>query len=78
MAKKIKDDFELQVSYEAVERLRRALGHAQRIPQPEIRKDCSDSLQIWIDRIDREIEEYLARKAGATSAEKKSIKAASG
>jgi hypothetical protein len=78
MVTKIKDDFELQVSYEAVEGLRRALGHAQRIPQPEIRKDCSDSLQIWINRIEREIEEYLEQKAVRASAEKTPLKAASG
>ena len=78
MATKIKDDFELQVSHEAVERLRRALGHAQRIPQPEIRKDCSDSLRIWINRIEREIEEYLAQKASETSPEETPLKAASG
>lgn len=66
--KKIKDDFELQVSREAVAGLRRALKHAQRIPQPEIRKDCSDSLHIWINRIDREIEEYLSQKTAIEAA----------
>ena len=48
---RIENDHQLQVSREAVEGLRRALKHAQRIPQPEIRKDCSDNLYIWINRI---------------------------
>jgi hypothetical protein len=78
MGKKIENEHQLQVSYEAVERLRRALGHAQRIPQPEIRKDCSDSLRIWINRIDREIEEYLAQKASETSPAETALKVASG
>ena len=78
MGKKIENEHQLQVSREAVQGLRRALGHAQRIPQPEIRKDCSDSLRIWIDRIEREIEEYLAQKAAETSPEETPLKAASG
>jgi len=75
---KIENDHQLQISHEAVQGLRRALGHAQRIPQPEIREDCSDSLQIWINRIEQEIEEYLVQKTVSASAEKTPFKAASG
>jgi len=75
---KIENDHQLQVSREAVEGLRRAFEGYKAIPQPDIRKMCMDSLRIWIDRIEREIEEYLAQKATETSLKKTPIEAVSG
>jgi hypothetical protein len=76
MATKIKDDFELQVSREAVERLRRALAGYKAVPDPD--PNCLDGIQFMMEKIEREIEEYLSQKAAETSSEKKLIKAASG
>jgi hypothetical protein len=76
MSTKIKDDFELQVSREAVKRLQRALEGYQAVPDPD--PNCLDGIQFMIEKIEREIEEYLAQKAAETSSKKTQIKAASG
>ena len=60
MATKIKDDFELQVSREAVERLQRALAGYKTVPDPD--PNCLDGIQFMMEKIEREIEEYLAQK----------------
>lgn len=73
MATKIKDDFELQVSREAIERLRRALKGVKTIPNSDIRQMCEDSTRFMIEKIEREIEEYLVMKV-ETSDQKKPIK----
>ena len=73
MATKIKDDFELQVSCETVERLQRALEGVQRIPNPDIRQMCAESTRFMIEKIEREIEEYLAQKAAETAVEQTRI-----
>ena len=67
MATKIQDDFELQVSREAVERLQRVLEGYKTIPQPDIREMCVDSTRFMIEKIEREIEAYLAQKAAETA-----------
>jgi len=88
MATKIKDDFELQVSREAIERLQRALEGVKRISNPDIRQMCADSTHFMIEKIEREIEEYLAavhevtverseQKAAETSAKQTWVEAAS-
>lgn len=77
MATKIKDDFELQVSREAAERLQRALEGVKRISNPDIRQMCADSTHFMIEKIEREIEEYLAQKTAETSVKQTWIEAAS-
>ena len=77
MATKIKDDFELQISREAIERLQRALEGVKRISNPDIRQMCADSTHFMIEKIEREIEEYLTQKAAETSVKQTWIEAAS-
>lgn len=73
---KIENDHQLQVSRNAIKRLKRAL---KRYEAANIGIDGLESLRIGIRQIEREIEAYLAEKAAETSAEKTtSIRAASG
>ena len=73
---KIENDHQLQVSRNAIKRLKRAL---KRYEAANIGIDGLESLRIGIRQIEREIEAYLAEKAAETSAEKTtSIRATSG
>ena len=73
---KIENDHQLQVSRNAIKRLKRAL---KRYEAANIGIDGLESLRIGIRQIEREIEAYLAEKVAETSAEKTtSIRAASG
>ena len=76
MATKIKDDFELQVSHEAIERLKRALAGYQSVSDPD--PNCLDGVRLMVEKIEREIEGYLAQKVAEPSLESTRIKAASG
>ncbi len=64
---KIENAHQLQLSREAVEGFRQALKHAQTILPDDIRQACEYSTRVWIDRIEREIEEYLAQKVAEPS-----------
>ena len=77
MATKIQNDFELQVSREAVERLQRVLEGYKTIPQPDIREMCVDSTRFMIEKIELEIEEYLTQKAAETATVQAQILSAS-
>ena len=73
---KIENDHQLQVSRDAITRLKRALKGYE---AANIGIDGLESLRIGIRQIEREIEAYLAEKAAETSAEKTtSIRAATG
>ncbi len=62
---KIENDRQLKISQQALEGMYRALKTAGKIPQPDIRKLCTDSVRIGMERIEREIEAYLAPKVEA-------------
>jgi hypothetical protein len=59
---KIENDRQLKISRQALEGMRRALKATEKIPQPDIRKLCADSVRIGMERIEIEIEEYLTQK----------------
>jgi len=73
---KIENEHQLQVSREAVERLRRALEGYKSVTDPD--PNCLDGIQFMMEKIEREIKEYLAQKVTETSYEKAPTKAASG
>ncbi len=81
MATKIKDDFELQVSRDWVQRFQRVLERYKTLDEteihPDIREMCVDSTRFLIEKIEREIEGYLAQKASGTAVEQARIHAAS-
>lgn len=58
---KIENEHQLQVSRKAVDRLRRALAGYKAVPDPD--PNCLDGIQFMMEKIEREIEEYLAQKA---------------
>jgi hypothetical protein len=76
MTTKIKDNFELQVSHETIERLQRALASYKAVPNPDL--NCLDGIQFMIEKIEREIEQYLAHKATEASPNDVQNRAASG
>jgi len=65
MTTKIKDDFELQVSQEAIGRFKRALAGYQSVPDPA--PNCLDGIRFMIEKIERGIEEYLAQQSVSIS-----------
>ncbi len=56
---KIKNDRQLKISRQALDGMYRTLKATEKISQPDIRKLCADSVRIGMERIKREIEEYL-------------------
>ena len=69
---KIENDYQLKISRKRVEGLKRALRATKKIDNLDICGMCEDSTCFMIEKIEREIEEYLALKM-KTSDQKKSI-----
>ncbi len=68
---KIENDHQLEISRDWVERFMRVLERYKTLDEteihPDIREMCVDSTRFLIEKIEREIEEYLAQKAAETA-----------
>ena len=62
---KIKNDRQLKISRQALDGMYRTLKATEKISQPDIRKLCADSVRMGMERIEREIEEYLRWHRGS-------------
>jgi hypothetical protein len=76
---KIENEHQLEISRDWVTRFRRVLkGYKTADIPPDIRQMCVDSTHFTIEKIEREIEEYLAHKATEASPSEVQNQAASG
>jgi len=78
---KIENDHQLEISRDWVERFQRVLERYKTLDEteihPDIREMCVDSTRFLIEKIEREIEEYIAQKAAETAVGQMRIQAAS-
>ncbi|MBI1929459.1 hypothetical protein HYR99_35095 [Candidatus Poribacteria bacterium] len=74
---KIENDYQLKISRKRVEGLKRALHATKEMENPDVRQMCEDSTRFMLEKIEREIEEYLAQKAAEKVAEKTPLHSAS-
>ena len=75
---KIENDHQLEITKGWIERFRRVLeGYQTADIHPDIRKTGLENTRFLIQKLEREIEEYLAQKTENSTAENTSIQSAS-
>jgi hypothetical protein len=78
---KIENDHQLEITCDWIQRFQRVLEQYKTLDEleihPDIRQMCMDSTHLLIEKLEREIDEYLTQKAAETATVQAQILSAS-